>query len=255
MAFAAQLLISQHALSDSDLVIIYDKAYRHLHEHYTSVSALAKHTLASDLDIKEQTNLGATIIITSYIAWGTTAENAATDCDEVFDETDYWYWGHSWGKCCEGGGENLDAADRLRQEINIRYPLPEGHMFFTELEDIYFNALLDQPFILQNPDDDVFDNYKDYRIFYNWSGGENYSYEKCLSPDEMDFYYCNLYDLIGEAMPVGKDFSHFDLFQDEETVASIDKHIFHHGYGTYGISNLGACGCIPDTSSSNCACW
>jgi len=88
-----------------------------------------------------------------------------------------------------------------------------------------------------NPNDDVpFDNCKDYLLYWNtpvdFSYEENLNYEdkKCIPPEDMDYYYDGLIQVMNDNRPTGKDFISVDVaaLRAELDNDDVDDRILYH---------------------------
>jgi len=237
--------VSGGTIADADLLAAYKTAKDALANHYKQVNDKDKQVLAIDIELVKETANKAQYQQISYIAIVPPALLRAASC-EVYGETDFWYWGQDQGRCCEGGGEGIDAADVLGQELNLRYPLPDTHLYFTNIErrDI-------DPDSFPNPDDDVLnDSHRDYLIFDCYLDDDC----DCINPDDMNWYYCNIREIITDLKPSGKNFSHIDLY-DESTLSGEGGRVLHIGLIFYGKSIQCPCNpCSPLVHPSTCGC-
>lgn len=205
-----------------------------------------------DVNLESSTSTEATFQLTSFIATAPSVSSTSTSCD-VYGPTDFWYWGYGAGKCCGlEGGVGLDAADILTQELNYRRPLPANHLYFVDIESVYLGALENMPFDLSNPDDDIFDGIKDYLVYNAISN--TLPQAECVNPTDMNWYYCNIYDIALQAAPTGKVFSFIDLFDDEiYNGFGYGYEYVHRGWIYYGTSVQCPCPpCPPIVPQNEC---
>lgn len=235
--------ITGGVINNDDLLTAYGTTKGFLANHYNSIASNYKQVLVIDINLEEETTEMARFKIITFIA---SAPPTPTG-DNVYGDTDYWYWGNEQGRC-DGSGEGvgLDAADILAEDLNLRYPLPNNHLYFTSIEAIGIQAF-DYP----NYDDNNFGDFqRDYLLFMSNTSSEILSATECISPEDMEWYYNNIYTITGQLKPAGKDFSHIEL---HDNVLIGEDIIFHDGTIYYGISVQCECDpCSPNVPEEDC---
>ncbi len=121
-----------------------------------------------------------------------------------------------------------------------------------DIESVYLGALEYMPFDLSNPNDVAYDGIKDYLVYTATS--YTLQQTECINPADMNWYYCNIYDIALQAAPTGKDFSFIDLFDDWIYGGfGYGYDYVHRGYLYYGRSIQCPCPpCPPNVPQSDC---
>lgn len=241
--------VSGGTISNQDVATAYQTALGQLTQRYNSVQYAGKEIIVTDVQIEEVTDTEVTFKLMKYIT--SVDDSAGTlmpDCDIFTDPaTDAWYAIGGFGNCPgEFGFNEDDAADVFAKELNLRIPNPEHHIYFTDVENVYFSPW--QPYEFDNPADDIpDDSYRDFRVWYTHAALlDAFS---CLDIDEMNWYFCNLFDIVEELQPEGKDFCHISMY--DEGIASVQW--FHNGSIFYGKSFQCPCApCPPNVPLEDC---
>lgn len=236
-------------ISDMEAFNAVTAASAKLAEHYNAITSTYKHPIVIDVELEATANDEITISMKSIITEEppTTTITPVGGCNIFNNTNDYWYWGWDQGRCNGlSGGQGLDAADVLATQLNARIPDPVNTLYFTNVT----TTTLDYS-NYPNPNDITPNNdYRDYLMFQCHLNTEpQYG---CLSPDDMRFYYCSMYDVINQEVPVGKSFISIDL-QDEQFVFGQSSALFHLGYLHFGTAVLCPCPpCPPGTPTLLC---
>ena len=108
-----------------------------------------------------------------------------------FGPTDYWYDFNGRGKCgpYEGQCIGRDATTEMNYKVNInltQHSCDNGRVFYTNIYDDYinYNEIGEQCEDSPYPPDCLYTNF----TYYN----------RCLSPDELNWYLDKLFDILGE---------------------------------------------------------
>ena len=139
---------------------------------------------------------------------------------------------------------DMDAADILTKEVNERYELPDGHLYFTSINYLILNPLNFDPDLSNPEDDNAWDDGDREFLVYNlpyWHLDE----KACIEPKDMGWYYCNYNDLINEYVPENNYFSHIEIW-DEVALDPFDiqnNRYIHIANVYYGQAVL--CPCPP----------
>jgi hypothetical protein len=212
----------------------YDLVAAALIDQYWTVADSSKHLILVDIkDLGVFLNNKRLFAVTSLIGLNSGANSGVVaQCDGTnslpFGQTDFWWWGFDFGSCCEGGGEVSDAAEEIEKKINQRNQLPNGHAYFTGIESKYIYPE-DYPNPNANDDNHL------YLLLYrgNPSGLPKYAPTNCIIPEDMNWYYCNWWDVINDCKPVGKTFISIDMKGDATTSYTT---ILHWADIQYGVS-------------------
>jgi|GEM_PF-4544813 len=232
--------VTDGKVNNEDALTAYQTALGRLTDHYDAVQFDEREPLVIDIEVNELSSDEATFQVTTFVTAAPPPPPPPSSCN-VFGATDFWYWGYAAGRCCEGGGEGIDAADVLAQEINFRRPLPNNHLYFTDIEGLNLDPVAAQPFYMENAyDDNPNDGRRDFLVFLA-TQEELDSGADCIPPDDMDWYYCNILDIAAQYTPSGKTFSHLTL--EDELIFWGDDPRFHYGIMYYGTSVM--CDCPP----------
>ena len=217
----------------TQLANAYEIARQKLANYYESIST-SKHVVVVDIrDLGNRSASARIFEVTSFLGVGTKVGSPPSPCDgfstDPFGATDDWWWGFNAGKCCLPV-YNSDAAEEIEKVINSRYPLPTGHTYFTDVEtktiipDDYPNSTGDPADILHA-----------YLIFrrHNPTHPTWHQPTVCINPADMNWYYCNWWDIIGQCKPSGKDFVSVDIIGDATSTWTT---CVHRGWIIYGTS-------------------
>jgi hypothetical protein len=176
--------------------------------------------------------------VTSVIGEGTPES-------EPFGVGDNWIWGGEFGRCNPRVANGKDAAIRIKEELNKRFPNPNnlsggrGYFVDEEVHPFFANDASSN----RNPNDNpIRDNNRDFLLYWADSAFPNYDSHKCLNPDDMNWYYGNTYSFISNrlslirksfiAIPLMKGDVHAHLNRDLQ----VESWQFHRGtiqMGTY----------------------
>ena len=247
-------------INNEDLLGAFETARVNLATQYEAIDSDFKMPIYIDLKEENVTNTRVDYKVTNLIAVkpgsGSTMPPPA-DCD-IFDPVeDFWDTRVDSGRCCAGctGDEEEDATDQLERELNERYNLPSTHLYFTNLDETYFDL---NPIFggsdnsdLLNPDWDGVDPCRKYLMWArNNDEAEPCSY--CISPSNLDWYYCNMYDLVNFYVPDGYDFLSIDV--EYTHLSNSDPFRLHNGFIIYGES-ISCFDCQPcPPSVPDCPC-
>ncbi len=246
--------VTNNVVAANSLLLAYEMAQNYLSQHYYGLTSDFKNPVLIDVEVASITASSVNLKMTTIIATDN-LNGPEMNCN-VFTPMDYWYCNAGRGTCCGNPGNfGLDAADVLRNAINLRYPLGtlQNHSYFTDIEDIEINPLHDKPFDIINPNDVTpFDDKRDYLVFA--TRVNSMPQTECINPVDMNWYYCNIYNIITQATPSGKGFINLSFFDDVVTSGG-NYRIFHRGHIKYGKSVQCPCPpCPPNVPVSDCNC-
>jgi hypothetical protein len=131
-------------------------------------------------------------------------EAAAAPITSLFDPFgpgDDWKFNYSR---CDGTMPNFSAHTELKREINARRPLPQGHLYFTSIEQLVTTYEFEFP----NPNDLVpNDNNRDNLMI---SMDENLpNFRECIVSDDLNFYFNSFLNVVVPTRkPANKFFSY-----------------------------------------------
>lgn len=176
------------------------------------------------------------------IVYYETGDSETSGDTAVFNDTDWWYYGFSLGKC-NGYNDSLwrDAATMLQDKLQLKIssdipiysPCPNARVYYTDIVDSTYI-----PTNYLNPNDSIpNDNYYDYIFYYNYNNYPNY--HECLSPNEMNWYYYSIYYFIkNEVGGTNLDLRNIISFLvNEHSNKSLSaEHRIYLYYGEYHIS-------------------
>jgi hypothetical protein len=227
-------------LTTSALSSFFDQTKENTKDNLTEVSVTTKHIVLVDVRSIGNNGLSGHLFeITSVIGYSEKTPPTPAPCDgnqtPPFTSGDDWWWAFKAGKCCLAGFVGSDAAEELEKKLNARYPLPSGHSFFTDLETKFIDP--------QNyPNPNSGGNLLRYYLLYRRTNPTAPTWHQptlCITPEDMNWYYCNWWEVIGNERPQGKDFSSINVRGD--ATSSLITTV-HWGWITYGKSNQ----CISD---------
>lgn len=221
---------------DADILAAQASIQGFLANHYASISSSNKQIIAVDFKMESVDGNSALYKVVSFIgAAPFTPTTPPTNCD-VYGPNDSWYSNWNTGKC-DGSNSGKDAADALGEEINQRNPLPNNHLYFVNIEQAIINPIGQEPYDLTNPNDpNPGDGYRESLVYKSWT--DVLSHPVCLPEFEMEWYYCNLRNLINGMVPQGKNFSHLEFFDEQ-----LGSTVGHYGNVYFGTSVQ--CPCLP----------
>jgi hypothetical protein len=169
---------------------------------YDAVSG-NKHIIAIDIEPKtiESGNLG--LEITSVIGEEAAAPPIASLLDP-FGPSDNFRFTN--GRC-DGNWPGFNVQTQLTQAVNVRRPLPQGHLYFTGIEQMEIEHSVNFP----NPNDLVpSDNNRDHLMFSMSETLPNF--RECIVSDDMNFYFNNFLNIVVPSKkPANKFFSYCDI--------------------------------------------
>jgi hypothetical protein len=173
---------------------------------YEAVSG-NKHIIAIDIEPKtiESGNLG--LEIETVIGEEAAAAAPGASLFDPFGPGDDWKYNN--GRC-DGTMNGLNLNSELTREVNARRPLPQGHLYFTNITSTPMAFTYEFP----NPNDLVpNDNNRDHLMF---SMGESLpNYRECIVSDDINFYFNNFLNVIVPAKkPANKFFSYCNIQLD-----------------------------------------
>ncbi len=83
-----------------------------------------------------------------------------------------------------------------------------------------------------NPNDDVLnDNCRDYLLYFNDPHFDNFDDKACIPPDDMDFYYDGLIDVMNDNRPSGRDFISVNVPNKWGTFSDLPPNVFFYEHG------------------------
>lgn len=193
-----KISISQNnSIYYNDVITTYKSIIDNLKAHYRKIDGKDKFLQLVDItpiNLSQNNTTGLIELeVTSFI--GQTVETmqkagipGGDPLDEdaaavMFDDTDYWLFGWSDGKCGSyaGQGSGSDAAQEITWRVNYTKELTG--VVYTDISYFYVYS-----YEYPNPNDNVFgDNMYNYLMFNSVSNIQNHHI--CLSPDEMKFYF------------------------------------------------------------------
>ncbi|MBI9039473.1 MAG: hypothetical protein JEY97_15185 [Bacteroidales bacterium] len=228
-----------------DVIVLYDIIIDKISNFYYDISGNQKNFIIIDIYETELQNVQMELIFTASVGSGWEY------FIEVFDETDYWYYGYYEGKCGPySGNSGEDAATNILDKIHYYQPVfdpgPGYSVIYTDVETIISNEEFDlNPSFFRNPEDPEIDNYLDYYMFYASSiVGDLGEEEECLYPLEMNFYFNGTQTMIYNKFPTITDPPEkifIKCVKLEGLWEEIDEYngkIRHNGDFEYGIRHI-----------------
>jgi len=204
----------------------YDGALKKFSEHFYSLPA--DNRLPILVDVAERADDPNSLIVTTQVGTGSGSF--------VLGFHDDWWWGSNIGTCDSDNIDyydtdygSSDGAEQIEIQLNHRIAQINGielipcHMTnppicFSPYYAVNVEIVSEEiwPTIFNssifNPNDDVpGDNYKDYLLYFNLHGTPNWGPNKCISVEDMDFYYNSAVDVINMFRPMNKDFIVADM--------------------------------------------
>lgn len=235
-------------VSDMEAFNAVTAASTKLAEHYNAITSTYKHPIVIDVELEATANDEITISMKSIITEEPPTTITPVGGCNIFNNTnDYWSWGWDQGRCNGlSGGQGLDAADVLATQLNARIPDPVNTLYFT---NVTTTAL--EPSNYPNPNNSTSnDDYRDYLMYYCHIN--SLSEYGCLSPDDMRFYYCSMYDVINQEIPANQSFISIQMW-DDFLGSGGNYPLMHRGVLHFGTAILCPCApCPPGTPTLLC---
>jgi len=229
-------------LSSSTLSSFFTRAKERTANNLAEIVIPEKHIVLVDVrSISGGTSIGQLFEVTSVIGFSEKTPPIPAPCDGIqnppFTSGDDWWFGFKRGKCCLTGFNGSDAAEELEKKLNARYPLPSGHSYFTDLETTFID-----PNNYQNPNANGNDPLHFYLLYNRGNPTAPQWHQPTLriNPEDMNWYYCNWWKVIGDIRPVNKNFVSINIKGDATTTYTTT---LHWGWVTYGVSHQ----CISDS--------
>ncbi len=201
-------------VNNQAILSAFEATVDNLNQHYDSIEGDSKQVLFVDLKMTESNSTEAKFQVKTSIGKDLDASNIITgpqyDCVDSFEQGDSWYCCQQKGNCLDPMYDGLaDASDVLEQKINqiLRAQLPFNNVLDMSLaitdgiliDHIFtqFPSYIDIDFLNPN-DDQPGDDYRDYRMYQKFAIGDEIENIPCLSDEDMDFYLCELLEIIEE---------------------------------------------------------
>lgn len=218
--------IVDNKISNADLTNAYMIAWQDLLDNYNSRNWANKQTIYVDLSIESVTSNEAQIKAVSVVGNVSEETNLTTspDCDDVdpvFVEGEDWLAGYAAGEGkCDETMPGSNAAEELEKKLNYFYPLAHPivspypnavyHVGFFDIETIWeIDPIIYE--YLNETDDTPWDNERDYLMYVTTSGYPNFFTPDCLDHDDMNWYYCKMWGIIENLIPLGREFINVDV--------------------------------------------
>ncbi len=238
------------AISNEDLLLAFETSRVKLESDYNAITVDNKMPILIDLkEVSINSNsvdykLINLIAITKPVQEQYSGSVCGPNPEQIFDPvTDWWHplqVQNEPGQCCEpeeGIGES--AYDQLERELNTRYELPFNFGVFVDIEwELNIEPVYegDDGSTLENPNWDGIDPCRSHLM---WTKDSNTNQCDCLSPELLDWYYCNIASCIDLHRPENKEFA--SITMDFSVFIGKTFHIGELRYGTW----LTCDECIP----------
>ncbi len=252
---AFSISVENGTVNDQEILSAYETARTKLRNQVYSVSDDSRQTILVDLELVDLGSNEVSMKIRTFIGKKEEANSVIyqSDCNHYTEANeDFWYWGKGEGRCCcDFDAQGIDATDRLEQDLNERIELPEGHLYFTTVNSTHIDPEGGEPlgYDYFNPNDNIPNDGNRDKIIY-WVVGDNFNEAQCISPYDLNWYYCNWRSLITEFTPPNQAFSHIDIIDEihlvTPTVFFHRANIFHGYYVS--------CPCPPCPIGEECDC-
>jgi len=150
-----------------------------------------------------------------------------------FGVDDYWYYGEMLGDCDLNDFEDTDAAQKISEAIMANRPI------YIPCSGCYYSySDIDTVTLIGN---EYLNNNSEFLIFYIVSQTGSFTPdEKCLNPDEMNFYFHNEEEVIydNQEISLGKSFMSCEMEGKQDTDENGQTRIRHHNALYFGIRHL-----------------
>ncbi|MFZ1498057.1 MAG: hypothetical protein WAS72_13425, partial [Saprospiraceae bacterium] len=215
--------ISGDVVTTSVFNTAYNTAWQKLVLHYNSISWTQKQVLSINTKVISQTSDAISYTFDIRIGKSTNASFSPIECDlNVFTAEDNWNAGLLAGDGkCDGSITTSDAAEEMEKKMNIYYPLyhrpvspSSGAPLLAGFLDLYtLNTQYSDDF--ENNDDQIpNDNIRDRLLCFTKSSAPNYFFPDCVEEPDMEWYFCNLVNIIPTQLPTDKAFVSIDINAD-----------------------------------------
>ncbi len=186
-----------------DIYNLYLDALAQMNAHFDNISLTNKEYFLGDFKLLEEGNGAASIALSTSIIEPESPVDEGIDCD-VFTTG----WKVDEGLCL--GGTYSGADDQLGKKVNQKYPIlypaPSGptgsyKIGYTDVTIAYGDA--NQYFAGEaggTPDE----YFRVFKLYHN--GTTLLEPNICIKPNNMNFYYCNLMEIVGDIIPGGYEF-------------------------------------------------
>jgi hypothetical protein len=242
-------LNSDGKVNTSDLVKAVESIRNKVGEQWELVNSSLKHVVAINLSLEKSNsqNLATSVRfrIGTGIGIGPVGGGPTPSDYGPFNEGESYYFGFGL-KCNQTIGK--DAAQRLSEEINMRFPsYAKYNGFFVSINDDY--DLSAYSYILK--EDSGRNNDRDAKLFLISAQFQNFNIAKtCINASDMNFYYNNLYEIMKQKKQstnyANLDFAYVALrgnahLHTEPTTGENHETYFHDGSSTFGVFALANC--------------
>lgn len=239
-----EIPVTNSMVNWNDVVSLYDYCLQEMNT-FASTFNFTNHFVVIDLENKKIENGNMTIKL--YAVLGETDDvrrsNPNTRSFIYFGSTDWWKYGegptNNGGKCHGYSGyTNLDAAIKIAGKINYSLT-PIVGTYFTDLLTRYDVNPITYPLV----GDGNWDNYCDYKMFYNRTDWSNF--HECVSPTEMNYHLDGTNSVLftyvanNGPRPAGKNPISITLegIYTSLQLDNVTPLIIHNGDFTYGIEH------------------
>ena len=221
-SFSIQL--ENGSVSVAEIYKAYESMWSEMVLHYDALDWANKEFVLADVKLVSNENNTVIINLMTIIADVLASPSSVTDCD-VFSPDDNWKVGGSYninmGKC---DGTHLEscAPMEIEKKVNELYlnehslitpPLEPFHIGFMSLETVEGYA---HDHINFNQDPNNPDPLREFLLWYGEvpDNGPLPGNGVCIEEDNMEWYYCNMVQIIENETPTGKNFVSLKLWHD-----------------------------------------
>ncbi len=228
-------------MNGTDVIAFYNAALDKLSKHFYGLPDDNRVTVVTD--VARVDDMPNSLAVITQVGTGT-IETMRSNFNL------HWWWGQGGGTCGpdEGTIENNGRAanTEIEAELNSRVLALNGLGFLncpgTNTPCKWYTTSVSyeaSTFGLGhiNPNDDVFgDNCRDYLVYWNDYTAPNFEDKKCLTPNDMDFYYNGTLEAIRSFQQPHKEFISTDIWslQVQDADSPNDFHYAHHPRTSYG---------------------
>ncbi len=215
--------ISDDAVTFTELVKTYRNIEKVLREQFFSIKNTNKHLVT--IDIEETDNCeNSTIefkIISEVGVYNTEKSTKMSNTDNPFGSTDWWSFAFGDGKCHGySGGAGWDAAKKISYAVRNKL-LPNSIMYYFTDPKVFWEIL---PYSSSS-----IPNGMGYYLYWG---------TPCVSPQNMNYYYNRLLEVVDYYKPAGKTFQNVILKGSYPTGIEKGDNAFHYIYKlSYGIKH------------------
>ena len=190
-SFIIKINENVNSVTLSKVTKVYNQIVDSLREFKNNIKITEKALLSADLELIEVKGNYNIKVYSGFVAWN---ENKSTNLSNDYSSNDWWHAIDGEGRCGDYEGQSVgqDAATVLTASIAAKLKsVYRPHIY----PGYYWDNVYTKPLYYYNYPAPVGSLWP-YRIFYQYNNYNSIWQESpCLSPDDMDFFYNNGYNI------------------------------------------------------------